>query len=418
MKPALVDGNVVAEVQCGDNTTVLFKAENVRRAKTGVHAKVKIGIQNHGKITPLASDNFNTERDRERTRLVNSAWKKMPSAFTASGVYPKKDLDEDLEAFCEAIWTTHTGQFSAVLAAGNPDYTTEWYCPPLVMKGGGTIIFAAGGGGKSFTCLTAAVAINSGISNIWDPMMSAPVMYINVERSKDSMEGRLARVNRAMGLSAYEPLLMVPARGKSIDMIYDAAQRDIKRHGVEVVVLDSISASGSGDLNENMGANALMDMLDALSPTWLAVAHSPDTNAEKVFGSVMFTNRADLVVRLRSQELEDKLGVSLSITKANDTRRGQDHYIAYCFNGTGLERIEPGNIAEFPELSDAKPPSRYEQIRAFIEDEGPSSASDIAAGLKMDRSNVQRELRKSGFARGGRRGRTQLYELYVPPEGY
>jgi archaellum biogenesis ATPase FlaH len=412
VSPTLVDGDVVAEVQCGENTTVLFKAENVRRTRTGDHARVKLGLRNHGNVSLLGFNNFNVERNADRVSLSNQAWQRMPEAFVNAELYTKGQFKADLDDFCLAIWDTHTAQFGGDMAHGDPEYTTEWYCPPLVMKGGGTILVAKGGSGKSFTAQTAAVTINSGSSRVWYPVMCAPTGYINLERSEASMRGRLARINAAMGLLPNEPLYMLEARGKSIDTIYQAAKADIERYELEVIVLDSISAAGRGDLNENAPANALMDMLNALSATWLAVAHSPGHDRNKVFGSEMYANRADLVVRLTSQQIQDKLGVGLSIIKANDAKIGQDHYIKYQFNGTGLERIAKADLEEFPELGASKPMSRFEQVKTFIQDQGGSATpKEISDGLEMGRTNVMRILATDAFTKIPREGREQPYAL-------
>jgi hypothetical protein len=224
----------------------------------------------------------------------------------------------------------------------------------------------------------------------------------------------VARVNVALGLSAYEPLLMLNARGKSLDNIYDAARKSIKQHEVQVVFFDSISRSGAGDLNENEPANLVMDMLSALTPTWLAIAHmtEQDGGKAKVFGSQMYENAADVVVRLNSDSQGDSLGVGMEIIKANDTALGQNQYIRYEFNGTGLIGIRPSRLSEFPDL-DQKPPSNREKIATFIGNtpESKATSSEIAKALALNQGTVSKILQQSMFTPLPKNGSERPYAV-------
>ncbi len=88
----------------------------------------------------------------------------------------------------------------------------------------------------------------------------------------------------------------------------------------DVVILDSISRAGVGDLNENQPVNRAIDMLNRLAPTWLAIAHTPRADETHVYGSVHFEAGEDLGVGLIAQTSMDGLltGVGLRVDKAND----------------------------------------------------------------------------------------------------
>ena len=293
--PVALDGDIVkAQVEPLDGMTVGFSAARVKNRATGYHATTRITL--NGQL--LAGDLLNFEKHAQRKTLSNDAHAMMPEALRET--YGKLFLKRDLDEFCEQIWPVYNQQFQARRVAGDPDTSTEWFCPPLIMKEGKTILFGNKGSGKSMTALAAAISVEHGMSNYWGPIEMATPLYINLERGERSMRRRLGRINRAIGLDPYEDLLMLTALGYSLDNIYDSARAAMKGNDVQVVFLDSLSRTQSGNMNDNEPANAVMDMLSALSDTWVAVAHqtAPEGGKPKVFGSQMYEAAADVVVRL------------------------------------------------------------------------------------------------------------------------
>jgi hypothetical protein len=144
-----------------------------------------------------------------------------------------------------------------------------------------------------------------------------------------------------------------------------------------------------------------MDMLSALAPTWLAVAHMTEQEGgkSKVFGSQMYENAADVVMKLTGDPQGDQLGVGMEIVKGNDTALGQNQYLKYQFNGTGLAAITPSSLSEFPDL--ASKASLLEGIRSVLSNR-PESVNDIAAELNETTKKVTATLRSSSsFIRSG-----------------
>ena len=407
----LHDNIVRSEVEPMAGLKVEFSAARVHNRSSGYHASTRLTL--NGKL--LAADLLNFEKHAQRKTLANDAHAMLPEKLRES--YPKLFIKRDLDEFCEAIWETYNSQFKAELVAGDPDSNTDWFCQPMIMQEAATILYGKRGGGKSVTAVACAVSIQQNVADLWFPIEKANVLYINIERGKKSMARRVARVNTALGLSAYEPLLMVNARGKSLDHIYDQARRSMRANDVQVVFFDSISRAGVGDLNENQPANQVMDMLSDLTPTWMAVAHMTEQEGgkSKVFGSQMYENAADVVIKLDSDRQGDTLGVGMEIVKANDTRLGQEKYFKYEFDGDhGLAAITPSSLKEFPDL-DNKSLSAADEIELFI-DNAPlnrATSSEIAQGLNRDQSNVSKILARQThrFYKFPKNGREQPYGL-------
>jgi hypothetical protein len=147
----LEGGIVTATVEPLEGAKVAFTARDIAQRSSGKHASISIDQRKNS----LNWGVINYERPSDRLTFANHAHKMLPDPMKE--VYSKERLKADLDAFCKLLWTTYNGQFEAVWVEGDPDTTTAWYCPPLVMQEGSTILFGHRGGGKSWTALLAAI---------------------------------------------------------------------------------------------------------------------------------------------------------------------------------------------------------------------------------------------------------------------
>lgn len=273
-----------------------FIASDIRQERTGVHAKVEI----YGNDTALSWGICNTDKHEDRTRLANASYAQMDKTLTDN--YSKEQLRSDLDKFCLGLWDKYLSHFMPELMSGDEtENLLRFLLKPYILEGGGTILFAPSGRGKSYTALLWAVSIDAGISTLW-PTTRAKVLFINLERSGKSLKRRLAAANRILGLEPTRPLLTLNARGKALYNVLPICKRAIKEHDVKLVILDSISRAGYGDLTENRPVNAIIDALSGLCESWWALAHTPRANEDHVYGGIHFEAGADIVVQLMSQQ--------------------------------------------------------------------------------------------------------------------
>ncbi len=288
-----------------------FKAEKISEERTGIHARVSI----FGQHESLSWSYLNIERREDRSSLAGAAW----AAFKTESTYTKEDMRRDLDNFCAGLWEFHLSRFVPVELQGDESpQPIEFLLKPYIINGGGTIIFAAPGRGKSFTALFWAMSIDSGCQKFWATKQRR-VLFINLERSGESLRRRLSMVNKVLGLPTTRPLLTLNARGKSLTEVLPACRKAVTKYSVEMVVLDSISRAGMGDMNENLSGNRVIDALSSLCPTWLALGHTSRASENHLFGSVMQDAGADICVQLSAQVKDDGVsGIGWQITKQND----------------------------------------------------------------------------------------------------
>lgn len=401
--------------------TIIYQASNIRRERTGIHATISIGLRQDGhQAMPLDGDTYNVDRREERERLVNSIYKK--AAFKTlldAGEYDPTRMGLDLMLFQRGLWAYEVGTQEGESRSGSLQRIQKpFIIKPYVAEGSGTILFAPPGRGKSWAGMIWAVCVDAGIDTLW-PVEQGPAFLVNLERSAESVDVRLGDVNEALGLQRERPILRLDRRGRTLPDIIDGIQRTIKKEGVSMVIVDSLSRAGFGNMNDNDPANKAMDALNSLSPAaWVVLAHTPRGDESHTFGSQMFDAAADVTVQLITDDKskQDTMGLGFRVEKANDIpKNGVIQQIALDFDWMGLKSIRPAGRFEFPEIGAQRKVSTAEQINEFIQNVGASDATTIADGLGIDRSTVSRTL-QSGPYTPSREGKRVVYSVSGQPE--
>ena len=156
------------------------------------------------KYTHLAWSVFNLERSEERKKLAKSAFLLLKPEVKKE--YSVNQLEQDFNLFCAHLWQYYLSHFTPELIYGDEVVLPlTFYLRPYIMKGGGTIIFAPPGRGKSNTGLLWAQSVNQGVDKFWN-VKQAPVLFINLERSRETIQRRLSCINKILDLPAVTPL--------------------------------------------------------------------------------------------------------------------------------------------------------------------------------------------------------------------
>jgi hypothetical protein len=368
----------------GPAGTVRFKATTVRQERTGPHAVINIGWGS----SRLEYDAVNLHKREDRTRLANAAHGRLPEGIRT--LLSKDALAALLGEFCEQVWPIWVDAKAPLYVVGMAERTAPAFSIyPYVITGGGTILFGAPGAGKSYLSMLMAVSMEHGIQTLWK-VKQAKVLYINLERSEESVQQRLGAVNRALGLEPTEPLYILNARGASLADVAEITRERVRQEKIDVVMLDSISRAGFGDLTENGPVNKIMDTLNGIAHTWFALAHTPRAEgANHVYGSQMFDTAADIMVQQLSQRNEREIGIGLKITKANDIGKTDMQIVGLTFDEMGLTGVRPASIHDFPELGGSADMSNADRIALYLSEwQSGKPIGDIIGDLAMDRART------------------------------
>lgn len=389
-----------------------FKAEDIRRERTGVHAKVSLGFQR----ARLAMDTFNVGRDEDRRRLAKAAHGLLKNGLESA--YSFERLKHDLDTFCDLLPNAWECRFDLChYDANEPVAPLVYILRPYLLEGAGTIFFAPPKSGKSYILMTMAACIGAGLDALWR-VQHRPVLYVNLERSEASMRRRWHWVCQVLGIKGIEHAVwFLHARG----LPFTALAKKLDSWRVDnpngIGLVDSISRAGYGSLKDDDVANSIVDFLNHHLRTWGAIGHTTRDSGEHVFGSIHFDAGQDIGVKVMSQrKVKERLvGVSLQITQSNDTGTPAAECLSLEFGDRdedGLIDIRRANMAQFSGLLLAQAKSDEEKIEAHLSEFTEDSATKIAKATGVNRSNAATLLKNCDrFVFRRKEGRDAIYGL-------
>ena len=408
-------GRISALLQTVLDTPVTACAENIRRERTGVHAKTDIWLGDKW----LGGTFGNVERDEERLRFVNSTLRKLKSNEALFAALSAGSLKHHYDEFCLGLWDQHIGQIVPAWVPGAAERKgLSFLAKPYLLQKGGTIFFGAPKSGKSYFEYIQAISVDAGISLFW-PVLRARVIVVNLERDEETVRQRIGNVNVALGLPRERPLLMLNRRGGRLTDLDEALRYYVKEMGVEHVGLDSLSRAGAGSMVEDQVANRTMDTLNRVCPSWSAIGHTSRAGGdEHVFGSQMYDCAADMLVRVTSQQdgPDKPLGVGLQVTGANDTGRSGMEIMALDFDALGLVGIRRAKSGEFPQIEQGQLArmSLSTQLAGILK-HGPLSVEELAEATGTTEHLCRNDLNrhKDRFVLVAKEGKKSLWGLAV-----
>jgi hypothetical protein len=402
----------------------MITVRDVRRPTTGAQATgthALVAITAGEKV--LGHDTFNLSRSEDRTRLANRAHSGLGSM--AATAYTKENLRHDLDLI--TLWLMRHYEQDRFgpekIPKGTQRVNTVFKLQPYILSQAGTILFGQPGAGKSYICQAMAICMSAGINGLWGIQKQAPTYYINLERPKNTMVNRDLSLCSALNLDGPSEVDYLHARGRGLPTINASIQKWAKENPDGVVILDSISRAGLGDLNNNDTGNSFINTMNSLECAWLGIGHSPRGDASHVYGSMMFEAGQDIGIQALSERKGNLNGVALKVTKANDMRFPPISYLAMEFadDDSGLTSIREARKSEFPELSISGPISRTQQALNFIHDQpdGAASVKEVAEGINMAISNASVMLKEgAAFQSLPKEGRTRRYRAAAPENTY
>jgi hypothetical protein len=384
---------------------LLMEVKDARKEKTGWHGALSLyGIVPHRKEPILlAGSEDNIKRDPVRTRLLNAA--RLAAGDMADAIMgpieEKAFVKQTLDLFCmEMVEKTLMAVDAPGMVEGDSMIPLEFLAEPHILKNAGTILFGDHGHGKSLVSMVQLVCVDAGLNGLWG-VEQAPGMYVNLERSAESMKRRLGQVNDALGLETSRPLAILNARGRTLLAARPQIEQMIRERDIKLLVLDSITRADIGDLNDAGPANQTMDILSSLVSSWVAIGHVGHADKSRIIGSRMFAAAADIMLQLTSEkktlpDASSELGIMLKVTKANDIEWPKPMTLTLTFgaNNIGLQDIKPADTNEWPGLEAKADSERSLRARLYnlLTANGEMIVQEMAVALNEADNKIRARL--------------------------
>ena len=207
---------------------------------------------------------------------------------------------------------------------------------------------------------------------------------------------RIFSVNQALGLDPDRPLNVLNARGKSLISLEPIIRKFVADHGIEFIILDSISRARMGKLTEDDTANTTIDTMNSFGCAWLAIGHTSKENANETFGSVHYGNGADITASLSSEKRGAlETGVRIEVKKANDIAFPEPMTLQYIFDESyGLHTARLAGSEEYPELEE-KPSTAGEAVYQWLlNDAGRGTATMASKATGFQRAAITKTFER------------------------
>jgi len=377
-----------------DEVKFIAPVEEIEPSKTGIHGLMDIYVNDQ----LVSTDNFNLEKNAQRKTFAGDTSREEPFVRVQS-FYDRPALTTDLMNYVKQLKNLMKKEGVIVEDMhGDPFVEVKQLVHGLVVTGGGTIINALPKQAKSFIAMLLAVSVDSGVDQVFE-IEQGKVLFINFERSRNSMIRRLGGINTALGLDPYRPLSFMNVQSKRLSSILPSIQYKINQMDAKLIIVDSISRAGMGNLTDDDTANKITESLNSLvagtDRAWLGIAHRAWSN-EHVYGSVHFQAAADVVAGITKTHNQNtrEMGVSISVDAENDMSPQEDKVIAFSFDDMGVKGVRRASKQEFPELLDGEYESK-DRIFQYLETTGAQTPAEIARGTGIPRTSIVSALTRN-----------------------
>ena len=413
------DHSVYWQKGLDSGNAVYFHARDIRRERGYLYAEVAIYEQK----ARLGADDFAIKRNEDRRRLAKEAHGKLSDGVKEC--YPFDYFKHDLDMFLEELprfW--EEDQFSLDhYEPGGEIPAMAFVMVPYLIEGAITILYGPQGTGKSYLAKLIGLSVCGATNGFWPSMGERPVLYVNLERPRRSMERRARMLMSILGVTASPCMDYLHAPGAHFPTIAPRLRSWALEHENGLFILDSMSFTQVGSVNEDTTATRTISLLRSIGGTWLVLGHTPRNDTSHMIGSTLQDAGADVMIRLSSERQGTTNGIAMEVTKANDIGFPARYYLAFEFSETdaqgrsSLLRVRRANEREFPELLlESQGRTALQKIIIHLEEVGEAAVADIAAATGVPYTKASTLLNRRGeFALVRKQGHKKVYGLAEKP---
>lgn len=407
------DKSVFWQRQLDTGDVMSIHAQEIRREKTGMHADIAFWL---GKAL-LGSDDLNLKKNEERVRLSNSVFKSFGDLVKQA--YPVEYLKHDLDIFCRELpgfW--EESQYTLTqYEPGLPIPKIKYVMVPYVLEDAITILYGPQGTGKSYLAKLIGLSICGATNGFWKTPLGRPMLYINLERGRESMERRHRMMMDALKINDSHRLFYLTAQGSHLGSLVTKLKLWRIDNPSGGFILDSLSFTQLGPLNDDSTGAKAMGLMRDVGGFWLVIGHTPRADATHLIGTVLNDAGADIMIGLSGERRGSIKGLALEVTKANDIEIPPRAYLAFEFSTADedgqnrLLSVRKAEAKDFPELMlNGKSASNIDKLLAYLTEASEASVGEAADKTGVPYTKVSEAFNHSGkFVFLYKRGKFKVY---------
>jgi hypothetical protein len=271
---------------------------------------------------------------------------------------------------------------------------------PFVFDDAVNIIYGPGDSGKSLDCLMLAIAVASGeeVGGLIAER-SGPVLYLDWEDSAVTHQERLKALCKGLGVELEAGRMIYRRMDASLVEGAREARKDIAKHGIAMVIVDSLGMACGGDPSDAGGIIRTMLAARSLGVPVICIHHIAKDAKDKStpYGSVYASNEARMSWLVEAEREGDTLIQSLTNHKANRGARHPRQAFKFHFQSDEMERItriavEPATFTESKEVGAG---GQKWRILEHLKAHGKVGVDEIAEAIGTSRDTARRVLNRS-----------------------
>ena len=272
---------------------------------------------------------------------------------------------------------------------------------PFMRNGNPVILYGDGGEGKSIFAIGIGLSIATGKNFIpsLEVNQTGNVMYLDWEQEAEDIADIMNKMCLGMNIDVPTDKFLYRRMVGSLSDHLEAVHRDILANDIKMIIIDSLVASSSGDVNDSETARILFNSVRAFKVSAIIITHVSKTDEGKPYGSIFFWNYARNVWMLaKSQEtgLHSSI-VGLFHKKSNRNMLNQPIGLEVEFTDKSIKYLET-DLQDEPELSVRT--TVADQIQGLLKNlENGLPVNRIAEELEKTESQIRKELNRKSRGR-------------------
>lgn len=276
--------------------------------------------------------------------------------------------------------------------------------PPLVVADGATIFFGDGSSLKSYVSAEIAYCMAKGETFCGMSTPRLTPLIIDYEDSGPNYRRRVKRLCKARDHEDVSGIRYWEAKGIPLTDLVDPIKRYIERHGVGILIVDSVAAACGGDPLDPKAVLTFFSALKKLGLPSILIAHvTKAMDTMKPFGTVYWHNEARrtwFVQRVQEEE-SDEVDLGFYNRKVNDGRKPAPiaFHASFSEDEHGPVYLSLGSMERAPAELIALTSARNQVWQALS---GlPRTVKNLMEETGLSRSAIEAELKAGPFVIAG-----------------